>query len=106
MLDTVFCVTLECWESYHKLSTKFLEKHKLDYWADGGTLLGIFIDNHIIPWDDDVEGYFDEEIGDGHNRATLLKLGALLHDVAKPATKTIEPDGRIRFFGHQHQVRP
>ena len=56
-----------------------------------------------IPWGDGVEGYFDEEIGDGHNRTTLLKLGALLHDVAKPATKTMELDGRIRFFGHQHQ---
>lgn len=29
-----------------------------------------------------------------------LLLGALLHDVAKPATRTVDPDGRIRFNGH------
>ena len=28
------------------------------------------------------------------------KIDGLLHDISKPATKTIEPSGRIRFFGH------
>jgi poly(A) polymerase len=27
-------------------------------------------------------------------------LAALLHDIAKPATKTIEPSGKMRFLGH------
>ncbi len=52
------------------------------------------------PWDDDLARYFAQEVGGGHTRGLLLKLAALLHDVAKPATKTIEPDGRIRFLGH------
>ncbi len=52
------------------------------------------------PWDDDLQRHFREGIGGGHDRALLLKLAALLHDVAKPATKTIEADGRIRFLGH------
>lgn len=30
----------------------------------------------------------------------LTRLSALLHDVAKPATKAVQPDGRTRFFGH------
>ena len=30
----------------------------------------------------------------------LLMLAALLHDVGKPATRTVDPDGRIRFFNH------
>lgn len=30
-----------------------------------------------------------------------LRLAALFHDVAKPETKTIEPSGRPRFFGHE-----
>ncbi|MDY6835959.1 MAG: HD domain-containing protein [Chloroflexota bacterium] len=34
------------------------------------------------------------------NRIVLLKLAALLHDVAKPQTKNIEKDGRTHFFGH------
>lgn len=33
-------------------------------------------------------------------RRTLLKLTALLHDVGKPATKSVQPNGRVRFFGH------
>jgi poly(A) polymerase len=44
-------------------------------------------------------GYFSQSLGEPR-RATLVKLAALLHDVGKPATKTIEPGGRMRFFGH------
>lgn len=33
-------------------------------------------------------------------RVALLKLAALLHDIAKPQTKSLEPDGRARFLGH------
>ena len=53
-----------------------------------------------MPWAADMAAHFHEEAGDGHTRATLLKLAALLHDVAKPETRTVEPDGRIRFLGH------
>jgi len=35
------------------------------------------------------------------SRWLLLKWTALLHDIGKPATKTMEDDGRIRFFGHE-----
>ena len=56
-----------------------------------------------VPWDDKLEGHFAETISDGHTRGTLLKLTALLHDVAKPATKMVTPEGRTRFFGHQEQ---
>ncbi len=31
----------------------------------------------------------------------LLFFGALYHDVSKPATKTIDENGRIRFLGHE-----
>ncbi|MDA1195624.1 MAG: CCA tRNA nucleotidyltransferase [Planctomycetota bacterium] len=30
----------------------------------------------------------------------VLLLAALLHDIAKPPTRTVDPDGRIRFNGH------
>lgn len=30
-----------------------------------------------------------------------LRLAALLHDVGKPSTRTVDPDGRIRFFEHE-----
>ncbi|MBI4313166.1 MAG: CCA tRNA nucleotidyltransferase [Chloroflexi bacterium] len=53
-----------------------------------------------VPWNDDLAAHFQQPVTEGHARATLLKLAALLHDVAKPASKTIEESGRIRFFGH------
>lgn len=54
----------------------------------------------FIPWSPWLAQHFQEEYADGHTRATYLKLAALLHDVAKPETKALQPDGRIRFLGH------
>ena len=56
-----------------------------------------------VPWTPASEAYFAETVSDGHTRRTILKLAALFHDVAKPQTKTLEPDGRTRFFGHSEQ---
>jgi len=47
-----------------------------------------------------LRAYFDEEMSEGRTRGAMLKLAALLHDVAKPQTKARQADGRIRFFGH------
>ncbi len=43
---------------------------------------------------------FAEEMSHGVTRAVVTKLAALLHDIAKPQTKTMEADGRARFLGH------
>ena len=40
------------------------------------------------------------ELAPGFSRVATLKLTALLHDIGKPATRSVEPDGRVRFFGH------
>jgi poly(A) polymerase len=53
-----------------------------------------------VPWDQDIERHFTQEIAGGRTRGALLKLAALLHDLGKPVTKTIEQDGRMRFLGH------
>jgi tRNA nucleotidyltransferase/poly(A) polymerase len=47
-----------------------------------------------------LRSYLAEELTQGRTRASLLKLAALLHDVAKPATRTVDDQGRIRFSGH------
>jgi poly(A) polymerase len=44
--------------------------------------------------------HFYEEFSEGHTRLALLKLGAALHDIAKPETKMVDSQGRVRFFGH------
>ena len=54
----------------------------------------------MYKWNDEFKFYFDEPAGDNHSRRTLLKLGALLHDIGKPKTKVVEDDGRTRFLGH------
>jgi poly(A) polymerase len=54
----------------------------------------------LAPWSDELKGHFDEEISSGSNRRVILKLGGLLHDLAKPETKKIDETGRMRFIGH------
>jgi poly(A) polymerase len=40
------------------------------------------------------------EVSSGSNHRKLLKIAALLHDIAKPRTKTLSDSGRARFLGH------
>jgi poly(A) polymerase len=57
----------------------------------------------IAPWSDTIEAHLSQEISHGSNRKVLLKLGGLLHDIAKPRTKSIDDTGRARFLGHAKQ---
>lgn len=41
-----------------------------------------------------------EPLADGLTREQALRLGALLHDVAKPRTRAVRDDGRVTFVGH------
>ncbi len=54
----------------------------------------------VVPWSEKLAAHFEENIGYGSTRATLLKLAALLHDIAKPEMKTTDAEGRTRFLGH------
>jgi poly(A) polymerase len=54
----------------------------------------------ITPWSEEIENHFNGEIASASNRRVMLKLGALLHDIAKPEVKTIDQAGRMRFIGH------
>ncbi len=53
-----------------------------------------------LEWWDGGREYFREPVVAGTPRRALVKLCGLLHDIGKPATKTFEESGRMRFFGH------
>ena len=38
-----------------ELCAKIIDSCKLDYWLEGGTLLGIRRENRILPWDNDLD---------------------------------------------------
>ena len=56
-----------------------------------------------VPWSDTLAKHFESEIGFHSTRATLLKIAALLHDIAKPQTKTLAEGERVRFIGHDKE---
>lgn len=52
-----------------------------------------------------VLAYLSEEPVKGRPRSALLKLATIFHDAGKPATRTVQPEGRVRFFGHEKLSR-
>jgi poly(A) polymerase len=56
-----------------------------------------------VPWTDEIQVHFSSAVSSGSTRGSLLKLAALLHDIAKPHTRTIDNDGRARFLGHSQE---
>lgn len=56
-----------------------------------------------VPWSPQLADYFSCEIGYASKRSSLMKIAALLHDIAKPQTKTIDDNGKMRFLGHDRQ---
>jgi len=62
-------------------------------WGDIARTLGQFAS--------DVGSHLAVEVSGGRDRAVLLKLGALLHDVGKPKTRSLDGDGRFRFYNHE-----
>ena len=73
--------------------------HHLDVYDHTLEVLG-----HLIAIDGDAEPrvrtVLDETLADELTRGQALRLGALLHDVGKPATRAVRPDGRVTFMGH------
>jgi len=57
----------------------------------------------VAPWSDMLSEHLSREVSHGSNHKALLKLGALLHDIAKPGTKFLDAAGRAHFYGHTKQ---
>ena len=54
-------------------------------------------------WSPVMSRYFDRKVR-GFPRRVLLKFAALLHDIAKPRTRSFDEEkGRVRFLGHSQE---
>jgi poly(A) polymerase len=47
--------------------------------------------------------YFAKSPNQDRTLRALLEFTALYHDVCKPSTKSVDGEGRIHFYGHEHQ---
>jgi len=91
-------------ESRAMKATSQSEPHRFDVWehsvraVEAADLLIARL-SELEPWGEVLAAHLGEPLGDGATRREALKLAALLHDVAKPETLTVE-GGRTRFLGH------
>jgi tRNA nucleotidyltransferase/poly(A) polymerase len=49
----------------------------------------------------EISDHLEHELSVGRSTRPLLFFIALMHDIAKPLTRTVEAGGRIRFFDHE-----
>ena len=47
-----------------------------------------------------LDAVLGERLADELTRGQALRFAALLHDIGKPATRSVRPDGRVTFIGH------
>ena len=47
-----------------------------------------------------IRAVLDEPLADELTRGQALRFAALLHDIGKPQTRGVRPDGRVTFIGH------
>lgn len=74
----------------------------LEGWTLGaGMLAGAEIEAALGPFRPALAEHLRRPVGGGLTGRHLLRLGALFHDVGKAATRSITPEGRIRFLGHE-----
>lgn len=55
----------------------------------------------LSPFSPQLIAHLSQPISGDRSRLTLLKLGALLHDLGKPATKSFDDKGGMHFYGHE-----
>lgn len=58
------------------------------------------VEQLIKPYRTELCEHLDKSVDGGFKGRLLLRWGGLFHDAGKAATQTIDPDGRIRFTGH------
>jgi putative nucleotidyltransferase with HDIG domain len=59
------------------------------------------IQKRLGPMHADLSTHLSQVVSDTRDRRFVLKLAALLHDIGKPATHSLDDKGRIHFYGHE-----
>ncbi len=83
--------------------------HHLDVYEHTQSVLAATIELSQSPGEwlgvhaDAVAEFLAEPLANELNRGQALRFGALLHDVAKPVTRGITPEGRVTFIGHDSE---
>lgn len=104
LLDLLEVLPVLLPESLAMRGTGQPEPHRFDVWEH--SLRAVAAADELLPrlaalepYGAELDAHLAEEVGDGLTRRETLKLAALLHDIAKPETRSVQ-GGRIRFFGH------
>jgi putative nucleotidyltransferase with HDIG domain len=66
----------------------------------GNLMLGLVV-LRLGRYRNQIDEHFTFQLNPDRSLRALLNLGALYHDVGKPFTRSVDPDGRIRFFEHE-----
>ncbi|MEZ4517587.1 MAG: HDIG domain-containing protein [Chloroflexota bacterium] len=54
----------------------------------------------LEPYVEQIQAHLDRPVEGGFDGHDLLRMGGLFHDIGKAETRTVDENGRIRFFGH------
>lgn len=74
--------------------------HQLEAVAQADRFLSDF-QEFSAPLREPLAAYCAQQLVERRSRKGLIKLASLLHDVGKPARRTVEADGEIWFLGHE-----
>lgn len=71
-------------------------------WPAGPDPDPLWQDGPLAPYAAPLATHLATPLGVELSRRQLLKQAALLHDIGKPATRTVGEAGRIHFYGHEN----
>lgn len=77
---------------------EFTQDHVLD--SNNNFQLGL-VSVSLNEFRDQIRSHFDYSLNPERSHQALLYLGYLYHDIGKAECRTIDEDGKIRFFNHE-----
>lgn len=49
----------------------------------------------------ELQTHFNRNVASDHSRPVVLRLAALLHDIGKPLTRSVDSKGKVHFYRHE-----